>query len=259
MTTANVTNYGDRPDDDPCPKCTHEHVIPRSGKRSCSAHRSSIRDRNDELVPCRGTPAKGQRNCKYHGGGNWAAQRAGQRRAHEAEMVEKVEEAARVFGVPRQVDPAVGLIEEYWRCAGIVHGLERIVSQLDLDDLHWGKVSEVVTTQRAEVPDGREAVEYMSVEVERKTTMGARTNVWVQQFERERDRFAKLGAKIVEIGLEARRDEYVQAQVDTFATVLLADELALTPYQRQVAAALLRNVGKPVPQLGLPQATDDAA
>ena len=79
--------------------------------------------------------------------------------------------------------------------------------------------------------------------VEARTIAKAGVNVWVQLFNAERDRFAKLGVEIVRLGLEARRDEYIKAQVAVFASVLLAPELGLTPSQRAAAAALLRGLG----------------
>ena len=76
-----------------------------------------------------------------------------------------------------------------------------------------------------------------------KTIHKVAINVWVSMFNQERDRFAKLGIEIVRLGLEARRDEYIRAQVEVFAGVLLSPELALTAEQRQAAGRLLRGLG----------------
>ena len=73
--------------------------------------------------------------------------------------------------------------------------------------------------------------------------------MWVKLFQEERQWFGKLGADIIRLGLEARRDEYIRAQVEVFAGVLHAAELALTSEQLVAAARLLRALGAPQPRM----------
>lgn len=142
-------------------------------------------------------------------------------------------QAATIWGVPRHIDPADGLMEEYWRSAGVVLGLEKIVMQIKAEDLVEG----VVEIRERTGGDGNGGGP--SVETIRKVA----PNIWLRLFNEERDRWAKLGIDIVRLGLEARRDEYIRAQVEVFAQVLLAPELALTAEQRITAARLLRGLG----------------
>lgn len=136
---------------------------------------------------------------------------------------------AQIFGVPRHIDPADGLMEEYWRSAGIITGLERIVMQIKVEDFMPldERLDDTPTTEKLD----RQVI----------TKVGPVT--WMRLFNEERDRWAKLGIDIVRLGLEARRDEYIRAQVEVFAQVLLAPELALTAEQRITAARLLRGLG----------------
>jgi hypothetical protein len=145
-----------------------------------------------------------------------------------------LQNTASIYGIPRHVDPAIGLIEEYWRTAGIVAGLETRVAELHPEELTWG-VAEIADFESAasEDGDGRPA---------RQVKKRSGLNALVKLFNEERDRFAKLGVEIVRLGLEARRDEYIRAQVEVFARVLLSPELSLSEGQRETAARLLRNL-----------------
>src|SRR5574342_299094 len=153
----------------------------------------------------------------------------------QKEAVHKViaQQAATIWGIPRHIDPADGLMEEYWRSAGVVLGLEKIVMQIKAEDLVEGVVE---IRQR---PDANGNGAGPTTEVIRKVA----PNIWLRLFTEERARWAKLGIDIVRLGLEARRDEYIRAQVEVFAQVLLAPELALTADQRVTAARLLRGLG----------------
>lgn len=163
-----------------------------------------------------GTNHVGIGRCKLHGGAT---------RNHNINAQKiLVQRTANAYGIPRHIDPADGLIEEYWRTAGIVAGLEAKVRSIPEDELIWG-VTETTTSE-----DG----------VTRKSK--AVPNIWLKLFNEERDRFAKLGVEIVRLGLEARRDEYVRAQVDTFAAIVFHPQLALTEAQRATAAQLLRDL-----------------
>lgn len=230
-----IANRPDRTPVPVCARCNQPHVTFR-GNPACAAHRSR-RDQGGNLQPCTQAPCSGLKVCHMHGGSGPGA------RATRAKT--KLETAATravaIFGIPRQVDPAQGLIEEYWRSAGLVAAYERIVSGLPVDELVWGVVQRATTATTAPAGDG--GTDDQDGAVETRTVAKGAVNVWVQMFSAERDRFAKLGVEIVRLGLEARRDEYIKAQVAVFASVLLAPELGLTPAQRSTAARLLRGLG----------------
>lgn len=170
-----------------------------------------------------GTPHVGVGRCKVHGGCTPTHVAAGQ--------AALARQTANAYGIPRHIDPADGLIEEYWRTAGIVAGLEAKVRSIPEDELIWG-VTE--TTVFPESEDGNRGG--------RVTKSKAVPNIWLKLFNEERDRFAKLGVEIVRLGLEARRDQYIRAQVDTFAAIVFHPQLALTEAQRTTAAQLLRDL-----------------
>lgn len=196
-----------------------------SGERYCGG-----RKRQGEGT-CRrpagwGTPHPRIGACKLHGGATPNAT------LHANRILAR--QMANAYGVPRHVDPAEGLIEEYWRSAGIVAGLETRVAEIPAEDLVWG-ITESTNFAGGEDDDGRPNGGPM-------VKSKAAPNIWLRLFNEERDRFAKLGLEIVRLGLEARRDEYIRGQVDAFASVLLHADLGLTEAQRATAARLLRSL-----------------
>lgn len=231
-----ITNPPNRTPVAVCARCNQPHVTRRGGV-ACTAHRTR-RDPDGNLRPCSLPPRNGLTVCQIHGGSN----RASRAKSARSELATAANRAVAIFGIPRQVDPAQGLIEEYWRAAGLVAAYERVVSGLPVDELVWGVVQRATTATMA--PAGEGGTDGQDGAVETRTVAKGAVNVWVQMFNAERDRFAKLGVEIVRLGLEARRDEYIKAQVAVFASVLLAPELGLTPEQRSAAARLLRGLGQ---------------
>lgn len=194
----------------------------------------------------------GQTVCMVHGG------KAGRAKARAVERVAQAEivEAVQVFGVPVPIDPATGLIQEYWRSHGIVKALERLVSAIRAEDLTFGVVEVTETEGARDWPtdkgdDDRMTIELGGVSIdlsskslipsERKTVKRAGVVTVVKMFNEERDRFAKLGEIITRLGLEAQRDAYVRDQAVLLADVL--GQLNLTKDQRRKAAELLRGMG----------------
>lgn len=210
----------------------------------CIAHKQPSRGGG----PCNSFPMKGQNVCDRHGGKapqNLAM--ANQRTAAAA-----MNKAVQIFGIPRQVDPAQGLIEEYWRTAGLVSAYEQVVTGLPVDDLIYGVVERSSLAKGVTPPPVGDAGESSPPprgegegegEVETRTVRKMVPNVWLRLFNEERDRYARLGAEITRLGLAARRDEYIRAQVEVFAGVLLHPDLALSVEQRQAAGRLLRGLG----------------
>lgn len=221
-----------------CGRCGTAHTTAR-GNQACAAHVSGRRRPDGGLIGCTQPPVTALTVCRLHG----ASSPQSKAKAARARLETSASKAVAIFGIPRQVDPAQGLIEEYWRAAGLVAAYERIVSGLPVDELVWGVVQRATTATTA--PAGTDEGDDQGGAVETRTVAKGAVNVWIQLFNAERDRFAKLGVEIVRLGLEARRDEYIKAQVAVFASVLLAPELGLTPAQRTAAARLLRGLGSP--------------
>lgn len=224
-----------------CTRCGKVHQT-HWGHPSCTAHRTT-RDDLGNLRPCSGHRIKGLMVCRTHGGSNKKsgakAEAAAKRKAAALAYESSLNKAVQLYGIPREVDPAIGLVEEYWRTAGIVDALEQLVRQLTIEETQYGIISESTEITQSAVIDEDTGKPF---EAEKKVTTkrAPRPHVLVVQFERERDRFAKLGAEVVRLGLEARRDEYVRAQVDVFAGVL--GQLDLSDEQRLQAAKLLRQI-----------------
>ncbi len=171
-----------------------------------------------------GTSHVGVGRCKVHGGAT---------RSHVIAAERKIaRHTANIYGIPRHIDPATGLIEEYWRTAGIVAALDAKVASLKEQEIVWGEV-EITEGELGTNSDGEP-------KAGRVVKSRAGLNVWVKLFNEERDRYTGLGERITRLGLEARRDEYIRAQVEVFAGVLLSPDLALTEEQRQTAGRLLR-------------------
>ena len=221
---------------DICARCGQLHAS-RFGHESCTAHRTK-RDEFGNLRPCGRYRVPGLKVCHMHGGSNRKSAKKALAAQAKVEYAANLEKAVQLYGIPREVDPAIGLVEEYWRTAGIVDALEQLVKQLSVDEATYGIVSE--TTETVPGVIDADSVGDPGPTIKQIVKRAARPHILVVQFERERDRFAKLGAEIVRLGLEARRDEYVRAQVDVFAGVL--GQLDLTDAQRQQAARLLRQI-----------------
>lgn len=223
-----------------CARCGQIHA-------RCSAHA-----RSKDGAACTRWPAAGMRVCYVHGAKAPAAKRAAAARLATA----AVKNTAAIYGVPRRVDPAQGLIEEYWRTAGIIHGLEPIVAGLTRDELTFGTDT---VTETATAPnwgtdaDGSPATQTITIgdlaidvleralsPSERRTVAKAGPSIWLRLLNEERDRFARRGVDIVKLGLEAQRDAYVREQAAMLADVL--GQLNLTKTQRAQARDLLRQL-----------------
>lgn len=219
-----------------CVKCGNDH----NGR--CRGHRTR-RDEAGKLQACKRWPLRGLEVCTNHGGGTQQSRAAARRNLEYTDTLR----AAISFGVPRHVDPADGLIQEYWLCAGLVVFYTERVREIERAAGHEGLVFGVV--ERSEELDTSNSAAETSEDgtrLERVPGMKARTvrraapNVWLTLLNAERDRYAKLGVEIAKLGLEARRDEYIRLHVSAFIGVL--EGIELTPEQRARAGVLLREL-----------------
>lgn len=214
-----------------CDKCGADH----NGR--CKGHRTR-RDDDGNLVPCKRWAKRGLSVCTNHGGGTKQSKAAAARNlAHQATFT-----SAMRFGVPRHVDPAEGLIAEYWLSAGLVDFYQARVTEIEREHGHRGMVFGVVEESQ-EVDTAQSTVDLDGTripEITTKTVRRAQPHVWLNLLNAERDRFTKLGIEITRLGLEARRDEYIRLHVSAFIRVL--DGLELSPDQRARAGVLLREL-----------------
>src|SRR5262245_2216805 len=79
----------------------------------------------------RGTCRNGAGKGTSHAGYGYCSVHGGCTPTHEdAAFVDMARDTAQLFGVPRQVHPLDGLMEEYWRTAGLIDAYEAMVMQL---------------------------------------------------------------------------------------------------------------------------------
>jgi len=174
-----------------------------------------------------GTGHLGYGSCFLHGGNT---------ESHvKAAALASARETARLFGVPREINPIDGLLEEYWRTAGLIDAYEAMCVQLLPREVVWGTTS-VEESQPAAASDGGESL----TPPERKVKSGPGINIWVKLLNEERDRFAKLGEALLRLDLDSRRLTFEQSQVAALVTVLLDAEVALSEDQRRAVARKLR-------------------
>lgn len=138
-------------------------------------------------------------------GGNTYTHRVHAERVQAETLMERTKEIARTYGIPREVSPAQGLIEEYWRTAGVIRWLEERIGLLSPEDISWGVVE--VTADGGGTGNGGDAELNIAI---RETTRKAAPHVLVQLFQRERAHFATLGADLIRLKLETVRDEWAQ-------------------------------------------------
>jgi hypothetical protein len=149
-------------------------------------------------------------------------------------------QVAVLYGVPREVHPIDGLLEEYWRTAGLVDVYEAMCIQLLPRDVVWGVLS--IEESSPVDPAGGDSDGESLTPPERKVKAGAGVNIWVKLFNEERDRFSSLGERILKLDLTSRQIELQQSHVAALVGVLLSPELSLSDEQRRVAARMLREM-----------------
>ena len=169
----------------------------------CLAHRKS------DGKPCGGQPRNGADVCRMHGASAPQVKAAAAERVRQAEIVE----AARVYGVPREIEPAIGIREEIWRTAGAISWLGEIVAGLKQEDIVFG-------TTRLERSSG---TGQRGADTESSTAVReAKLNPWVELLFRERRHFAEICAKAVALGLAERDVQLAEQQGHMVAAVVLA-------------------------------------
>ena len=167
--------------------------------------------------------------CNLHGG-------CTKTQRQHAQML-MIQDAAVLYGVPREVDPVVGLMEEYWRTLGVVEALEAMVAQLSPSEIWWG-VQSIEESEAGASDGGEESL----TPPERKVKSGAALNLQVKLFNEERDRSVRIAETILKLDLEGRRVELDQAHLVVLAKVLFSADLGLSQDQLRVVARLLRGV-----------------
>jgi hypothetical protein len=128
--------------------------------------------------------------------------------------------AVNTYGLPREVDPAVALLEEVHRSAGHVEWLKAKVAELDEADLVWGVVEEV----------DKGAGEFTGTDI----TSAAKPNVWLELYQQERKHLTAVCKTALAAGIAERQVRLAEQQGALIVGVIqrILDDLALTAEQK---------------------------
>lgn len=166
-----------------------------------------------------GTPHPGTGRCKLHGGSS---------PTHVASAIAaKMHQDTATYGTPRDITPAVALLEEVRYAAGHVAWLRDRVAELEPDALTWG-VAEVAH---------KTATEFTGTD----TTQRAALNMWLEAYHRERRYLLDVSKAALSAGVEERLVQLAEAQGLAIVSVLarVFDRLQLTPAQRELASTVV--------------------
>lgn len=166
-----------------------------------------------------GTDHVGTGKCKLHGGAT---------KSHKtAAKTELARRAVDTYGLPREVDPAVALLEEVHRTAGHVAWLSKVVASTDQDELVWGVAEEI----------DRTGGEYAGTE----TTSRAMPSIWLDLYQRERKHLTDVCKAAIAAGIAERQVRLAEQQgaivVDVIRRIL--DRLDLTAAQSALVPAVV--------------------
>lgn len=209
------------------------NVLPKiQGPVFCGAKLPN-REGNCRQTSGKGTDHPGWGRCKLHGGST---------PSHvEAAQVAQAIATARVFGVPREVDPITGMLEVYYQTMGVLDALEAFCTQLLPAELVWGMTKEKRVGDPADDADGAgEDGDLTPVERE----YGPGVNIWVKLLAEWHDRAFSEAERMLKLDLTARALEHTQSQVAALVAVLLSPELGLSEDQRRAAARILRDMDR---------------
>jgi hypothetical protein len=139
---------------------------------------------------------EGQGVCDYHGG------KSPQAIAHAYLRTSQ----HHGLGLHREIHPHDAILEEVYRAAGSVAWLDDMVQSIRQEDVGFGLTTE----------DDKNASEFPGTDIKRE----AKLNVWVQLWQSERDRLAKVCKLAIDIGLDERRIKLAENQGLMVATVI---------------------------------------
>jgi hypothetical protein len=166
-----------------------------------------------------GTDHVGTGKCRLHGGAT---------KSHAAAArTERARQAVSTYGLPREVDPSVALLEEVHRSAGHVAWLAEVVADLDREQLVWGVVEEV----------DKGSGEFTGTD----TTSAAKPNVWLELYHRERKHLTDVCKAALAAGIAERQVRLAEQQGALLVGVIqrILDDLALTAEQRELVPTVV--------------------
>jgi hypothetical protein len=158
--------------------------------------------KNRKGAPCGNAPGyktdhPGSGNCTFHGGSSPNGKK------HATDQAAR--KAVETYGLPRDISPTEALLEEVRYSAGHVAWLREKVREIEDKDLVWGM------TEQADI----QASEFGGIN----TTFGAKANVWLELYYRERKHLVDVTKAAISAGIEERRVKLAEAQGQIVAEV----------------------------------------
>jgi hypothetical protein len=173
---------------------------------------------------CKKPPLEGATRCRLHGGASPRAQAAAADRIAEQAAGR---ELARLGVARRDIHPAEALIELVQFTAAAVDYWRQRVTQLEEDELTWGRTTEV----------HKGSGEFPGTD----TTSEAKPNIAYVMLERASDRLATYAAAALKAGVEERRVRLAESQGQLVAQAIrtILDQLNLTPAQLELVPTVV--------------------
>lgn len=203
----------------------HQRCNPRGEMvPTCPGHTS-------DGLACHNFPIKGGTVCyQRHGGKAPQVQEAARNRLDR----ERAEKAVATLGLPRDVDPFVGLKEEIARTAGHIAWLDGIIGEMEPIDLVWGEASDEHTTSEG-TGMGLKGLDTTTEAHTHRAEAGL--SVWLRLYQDERKHFVQVCKTAIQCGLAEREVKILEAQgkllADVFRAFIDDPELALDADTRQ--------------------------
>lgn len=162
-----------------------------------------------ERIAGHGTDHLGVGHCKYHGGATKT-----QRTAAKKEIARR---AVAEYALPREIEPHDALIEELHRAAGAVAWLQSEIAHLERVDT-------------AIVGEGG-GVRY-------------EPNVLIRMLAEERDRMVRVAKTCIDVGVEERKVQAIEAQARVFAMAIrgILSDLGVRPDAPETAVIVRRHL-----------------
>ena len=187
---------------------------------------------NGQQCGCK--PITGSTVCRYHGGGTRHVKQAAARRI----AIQNARDLVVRLGGSIDVDPLDALLEMVKEAAWNVAAYRIALDELGI---HVGPIEHAGTTKGAGV-----AVQAVPGE---HNIEPARPHVFVELYDRERDRLARYSKMCIDAGVEERRIRIVEAQAQKLGEVVEAAVRSLNPTPDQYRGAL-QAAAKAMRQLG---------
>jgi hypothetical protein len=153
---------------------------------------------------CRNRPVRGATVCSTHGGLAPQVRAAAERRLQQ----QAAERAAATYGLPREIDPTMALLEEVYRTAGHVAWLGELVASLE----HGG-------VGYAQTDDG-DLVPRSGLKQLDRSGKFEKPSVWVELYQSERRHLREVCRDVIAAGIDERIVRLAEQQGALLESVL---------------------------------------